>query len=68
MKCPKDNSELVVAQRHGIEIDHCPTCKGVWLDRGELDKVLEQGTQGRDNDQPGENGVGDLLGELFGGF
>lgn len=43
MKCPvcKDAS-LVMAERQGIEIDYCPECRGVWLDRGELDKLVER--------------------------
>ncbi|TFB87263.1 hypothetical protein E3O44_09055 [Cryobacterium algoricola] len=40
MNCPQDGAVLVVANRTGIEIDVCPICKGVWLDRGELDKVI----------------------------
>ena len=42
MKCPIDNTELVMSERQGIEIDYCPTCRGVWLDRGELDKIIER--------------------------
>lgn len=42
MKCPIDNTELRMAERHGVEIDYCPTCRGVWLDRGELDKIIER--------------------------
>ena len=42
MKCPHDNADLVMADRQGIEIDYCPTCRGVWLDRGELDKIIER--------------------------
>ncbi len=42
MKCPLDNADLVMADRQGIEIDYCPTCRGVWLDRGELDKIIER--------------------------
>jgi Zn-finger nucleic acid-binding protein len=42
MNCPIDGSELQIADRQGIEIDFCPKCRGVWLDRGELDKVLER--------------------------
>jgi Zn-finger nucleic acid-binding protein len=34
--------ELKMADRHGVEIDYCPQCRGVWLDRGELDKVIER--------------------------
>lgn len=42
--CPVDQSPLVMSERHGIEIDYCPTCRGVWLDRGELDKIIERGS------------------------
>lgn len=42
MKCPIDNADLVMSERHGIEIDYCPQCRGVWLDRGELDKIIER--------------------------
>ena len=42
MKCPTDGSDLVMAERQGIEIDYCPKCRGVWLDRGELDKIIER--------------------------
>ena len=46
MKCPVDGRELVVAERQGIEIDYCPQCRGVWLDRGELDKIIERSAGG----------------------
>ena len=42
MKCPIDNETLVMTERSGVEIDYCPTCRGVWLDRGELDKIIER--------------------------
>ncbi len=42
MKCPIDQTTLQVTDRQGIEIDWCPTCRGVWLDRGELDKIIER--------------------------
>jgi Zn-finger nucleic acid-binding protein len=42
MKCPVDQTELVISDRQGVEIDYCPTCRGVWLDRGELDKVIDR--------------------------
>ena len=65
MKCPIDDEVLLVSSREGIEIDHCPTCRGVWLDRGELDKIIERAapsivgdrrpdpapTRGRDDDR-----------------
>lgn len=42
MKCPLDGTELKISERQGIEIDYCPQCRGVWLDRGELDKIIER--------------------------
>jgi len=42
MKCPADNETLVMTDRSGVEIDDCPKCRGVWLDRGELDKIVER--------------------------
>lgn len=42
MQCPVDGETLVMADRSGVEIDYCPKCRGVWLDRGELDKILER--------------------------
>ena len=42
MQCPIDGTQLVMTDRQGVEIDYCPTCRGVWLDRGELDKIIER--------------------------
>lgn len=43
MLCPVcTDVTLVISSREGIEIDHCPQCRGVWLDRGELDKIIER--------------------------
>ncbi len=42
MQCPTDQTVLVMSERSGIEIDYCPTCRGVWLDRGELDKIIDR--------------------------
>ncbi len=42
MQCPVDGETLVMADRGGVEIDYCPKCRGVWLDRGELDKIIER--------------------------
>lgn len=42
MQCPVDGTTLVMSERSGVEIDYCPKCRGVWLDRGELDKILER--------------------------
>lgn len=46
MKCPTCiTTDLIMAERQGIEIDYCPQCRGVWLDRGELDKIIERSHQ-----------------------
>ncbi|HBG98159.1 MAG TPA: hypothetical protein DDY29_05340 [Rhodobacteraceae bacterium] len=42
MLCPIDGTQLVMTERSGVEIDYCPQCRGVWLDRGELDKIIER--------------------------
>ena len=42
MKCPNDGATLVMSDRSGVEIDYCPECRGVWLDRGELDKIIDR--------------------------
>lgn len=42
MRCPVDGTELLMTERSGVEIDYCPQCRGVWLDRGELDKIIER--------------------------
>jgi uncharacterized protein len=55
MKCPGcTNVDLLMSERQGIEIDYCPKCRGVWLDRGELDKIIEreQGASGRYQTEP----------------
>lgn len=78
MKCPIDGIDLVITERSGVEIDYCPTCRGVWLDRGELDKILERTgaaiapPQSRDDrgrsygeKRHKKNKATDFLGELF---
>lgn len=42
MNCPVCNVPLNMTERQGVEIDYCPKCRGVWLDRGELDKIIER--------------------------
>lgn len=42
MQCPRCNVALAMSDRQGVEIDYCPQCRGVWLDRGELDKIIER--------------------------
>ena len=45
MQCPVDGNTLLLSERQGLEIDYCPQCRGVWLDRGELDKIIERSAQ-----------------------
>lgn len=45
MKCPGCKLDLVMTERQNIEIDYCPECRGIWLDRGELDKIIERSLQ-----------------------
>ncbi|UCI34948.1 zf-TFIIB domain-containing protein [Mesorhizobium sp. B4-1-4] len=45
MVCPSCRVALVMSERQGIEIDYCPQCRGVWLDRGELDKIIERSSK-----------------------
>ncbi|MBI2418386.1 MAG: zf-TFIIB domain-containing protein [Ignavibacteriales bacterium] len=42
MKCPQCAVDLLIGEKTGIEIDYCPKCRGIWLDRGELDKIVER--------------------------
>lgn len=52
MKCPVDQTQLVISDRQGIEIDYCPDCRGVWLDRGELDKLIDRSADYQSSPQP----------------
>ncbi len=45
MRCPIDGATLVITERSGVEIDYCPHCRGVWLDRGELDKIIARASE-----------------------
>ena len=54
MKCPNCNETLLMTERNNIEIDYCPSCRGVWLDKGELDKMLQYA------DQPSSHGQSDM--------
>lgn len=56
MKCPvcKDVT-LLMSEKSGIEIDYCPECRGIWLDRGELDKIMEKNNNIFSDDQEDEN-------------
>jgi len=63
MKCPvcKD-VELLMSERMGVEIDYCPQCRGIWLDRGELDKLLDKADQGAGAPDQRHGGHGDFNG------
>ena len=52
MQCPICSVALTMADRQGIEIDYCPKCRGVWLDRGELDKIIERAADDRPAERP----------------
>lgn len=45
MNCPICNETLLLAEKQGVEIDYCPKCRGIWLDRGELEKIIEKSNQ-----------------------
>ena len=55
MACPVDGTTLVMSERSSIEIDYCPTCRGVWLDRGELDKIIERSAQPAPSREPAQH-------------
>ena len=51
MKCPNCEETLVMTERQGVEIDYCPKCRGVWLDKGELDKIIEKSSSAESSQQ-----------------
>lgn len=53
MNCPACSAELRMMERQGVEIDYCPKCRGVWLDRGELDKIIERSVAGPEYESGG---------------
>lgn len=76
MQCPVDGTTLVMADRSGVEIDYCPACRGVWLDRGELDKIIERSgpvapppRHAEQSQKPHKSkkkeGLGGVLGDIF---
>jgi|GraSoiStandDraft_2_1057267.scaffolds.fasta_scaffold857960_2 hypothetical protein len=59
MQCPVCDVRLASSDRQGVEVDHCPRCRGVWLDRGELDKLIERAGSDRswrDHDDDDDEG------------
>lgn len=79
--CPVCRTELIATDRQGVEIDYCPLCRGIWLDRGELDKIIErsvledpallnlsqrsEGHMSPDTDEGRRGKKGSWLGDLF---
>jgi uncharacterized protein len=55
MKCPNCEELLVMTERQGIEIDYCPKCRGVWLDKGELDKIIERSASSQSSQELKQN-------------
>lgn len=53
MNCPICNVTLLIAEKQGVEIDYCPKCRGIWLDRGELEKIIEKSSQFEQSQYPG---------------
>ena len=68
--CPTCRVSLTMSERQGIEIDYCPQCRGVWLDRGELDKIIERSEVGRPDvrAQPSVPPSGDRGHDRHGGY
>ena len=55
MKCPNCETTLMMTERQGVEIDYCPKCRGVWLDKGELDKIIEKSAGAESSQQLKQN-------------
>lgn len=73
MKCPNCDETLAMTERQGIEIDYCPKCRGVWLDKGELDKIIEKSMEQKEPEQKppsnqGGGGYGGHHGNKYGGY
>jgi uncharacterized protein len=64
MKCPVCDVDLLLAERQGVEIDYCPKCRGVWLDRGELDNLIER-SKSPGYGSPPERGLYERPGERY---
>ena len=58
LSCPACRVDLLMSERQGIEIDYCPKCRGVWLDRGELDKIIERSAVESASSAPPQAGAG----------
>lgn len=56
MQCPICQVDLLMSEKQGIEIDYCPKCRGIWLDRGELEKIIEKSSSESPPQSPGNFG------------
>ena len=54
MNCPVCNEQLLISEKQGIEIDYCPKCRGIWLDRGELEKIVERSNSFQSENRPAQ--------------
>lgn len=61
MLCPLCNVDLLISDKQGIEVDYCPKCRGIWLDRGELEKIIERSTGIDDNFRQRERNTGQVF-------
>ncbi|PTQ10121.1 hypothetical protein CLG96_13395 [Sphingomonas oleivorans] len=68
MSCPVCAVPLVMSERQGIEIDYCPQCRGVWLDRGELDKIIDRSQHQSAPPQPAGHAAGGYGHAPYGGY
>ena len=65
MKCPNCNETLLITERHQVEIDYCPSCRGIWLDRGELDKIIAQNDMQSSRTASNQNNYPKSYGESY---
>ncbi|GMW03798.1 MAG: hypothetical protein AMXMBFR84_49320 [Candidatus Hydrogenedentota bacterium] len=69
MQCPAcEQTTLVMSERQGIEIDYCPKCRGVWLDRGELDKLIERSLMAESPSDPAYSPSRHLSSDRYPGY
>jgi Zn-finger nucleic acid-binding protein len=75
MKCPECGTSLAMGERMDVQIDYCPKCRGIWLEKGKLEKLIDKSAQPnkngkkdrQDDDDDDEGGARGFLGGLFGG-
>ncbi len=65
LQCPRCNVKLIIAEQHNVEIDRCPKCKGIWLDKGELDKIINYSYEDGDDEDDDTKNSNSFLSDLF---